>query len=150
MPKSFKRKYKKLCERFDALIEESEELLQQIEKAKIITNRISLENTYLLDLLLYQDSISMSSSFSTDSESAIDSDIEMIKNQDDAGSDISSYYRDSTPPHFLSLSPYLDYFPLSPPENKIQNEEYENRSILSTNSLFLSKEHMESPRMITD
>ncbi|CCJ31310.1 unnamed protein product [Pneumocystis jirovecii] len=144
MSKSFKRKYKKLCERFDALIEESEQLQEQIQKAKAISNRISAENTYLLDLILYQKNNSISPSLSADSESGAEFDENNFKNQNDASSDISSYYRDKTPPHLLSLSPHWDYSPPPSPGKENEDDEYENQSILLTNSLLLYEKNKEA------
>ncbi|KAG5513417.1 hypothetical protein PMAC_001481 [Pneumocystis sp. 'macacae'] len=148
MSKSFKRKYKKLCERFDALIDESEQLQEQIEKAKAISNRISAENTYLLDLILYQKNGFMSPSLSVNSESATEFDENTPKNQDNASSDISNYYRDKTPPHLLSLSPHWDYSPPLSPGKENENEEYENQSILLTNSLLLSEKNKVSETIL--
>ncbi|KAG4304459.1 hypothetical protein PORY_002169 [Pneumocystis oryctolagi] len=150
MPKSFKRKYKKLCEKFDTLIEESEELQEKIEKAKAISDRISSENTYLLDLILYQKNEPTSPSLSINSEPATEFDIDTFKNRDDANSDISSYYRDATPPHLFSLSPHWDYSPPLTPKKETEDDECESQSILFTNSLLLCKKYMETPEITMD
>ncbi|EMR09699.1 hypothetical protein PNEG_01886 [Pneumocystis murina B123] len=135
MPKSFKRKYIKLCENYDSLIEKSEDLQLQIEKAKVIANRISSENTHLMDLLLDQENAYINSSISSELESAEESNTETdsLKNHN-SESDISSYYRNGTPPHLLSLSPHWDY---SPVEIIEEEKDDQSRSILSTNSLLL-------------
>ncbi|KTW28150.1 hypothetical protein T552_02009 [Pneumocystis carinii B80] len=139
MPKSFKRKYIKLCENYDSLIEKSENLQLQIEKAKVIANRISSENTHLMDLLLDQENVYINSLASSELESAAESNTETdsLKNYN-TESDISSYYRNGTPPHLLSLSPHWDYSPVEIIEKDEKKEDH-SQSILSTNSLFLSE-----------